>query len=199
MKLLTMNLFTMKLLKEVRKNKLLRRMLMSSNTGRDELPLHYGEIFGAWSYLLSMKGAMAKYQTLINHTGDHDLRKYLEDYIRNLVKPQMNEIENLLKANGIGLPPTPPERPIASMENIPVGARFNDVEIAGGAITDISAGLLACSQIMGQSLREDIAMMFGQFHLAIAQQGAALLRLNKDKGWVVKPPSFERMSEPARV
>ncbi len=194
-----MKFFTIKLFKEALKIKQLRRMIMSSSAGRNELPLHYGEIFGAWSYLLSMKGAMAKYQTLINHTGDHDLRKYLEDYISKLLKPQMEEIENLLKANGIGLPPTPPERPVASMENIPVGARFNDVEIAGGALTDISAGLLACSQIMGQSLREDIAMMFGQFHLAIAQQGAALLRLNKDKGWVVKPPSFERIPEPARA
>lgn len=172
---------------------------MSKNTGRDELPLHYGEIFGAWSYLVSLKGAMAKYQTLINHTGDHDLRKYLEDYLRNLVKPQMEEIENLLKVNGIGLPPSPPERPVASLENIPAGARFNDVEIAGGAAADIAAGLIACSQIIGQCLREDIAMMFGQFHLTIAQHGAALLRLNKDKGWMVKPPSYERILETVRA
>ncbi|MEW5921383.1 MAG: DUF3231 family protein [Bacillota bacterium] len=49
------------------------------------------------------------------------------------------------------------------------------------------------------TLREDIAMMFGQFHLANAQHGAALLQLNKEKGWIVKPPSYERIPETARV
>ena len=34
---------------------------------------------------------------------------------------------------------------------------------------------------MGTSTREDIALMYGQFHMAKAQLGAKLLRLNKIK------------------
>ncbi|MDO9574603.1 MAG: DUF3231 family protein, partial [Candidatus Contubernalis sp.] len=60
---------------------------------------------------------------------------------------------------------------------------------------DIAGGLLSCSQIMGISVREDIGAMFGQFHMNKAQYGLRLLRLNKDKGWMVIPPLHERVPE----
>jgi hypothetical protein len=41
---------------------------------------------------------------------------------------------------------------------------------------------------MGQSIREDIGMMFGQFHLKKAQFGVRVLHLNKEKGWLLPPP-----------
>ncbi len=71
--------------------------------------------------------------------------------------------------NGVALPPAPPERPVASIETIPPGARINDAEIAAKVSMDLAAGLVACSQAMGQSLREDVGMMFGQFHMKKAQ------------------------------
>jgi len=40
----------------------------------------------------------------------------------------------------------------------------------------------------GQCIREDIALMYGQFHMKKAQYGAKLLRMNKEKGWLVPPP-----------
>lgn len=161
-------------------------------------PMHYGEVFGVWSYLLGAKGASVAYQTLINHTGDTDLRKFLEDKIR-ATKQEIEQIENLLKANNTGLPPSPPERPTASLESIPVGARFNDPEIAASVSKDIATGLVTCSQIMGQSIREDIGMMFGQFHMTQAQLGVRLLRISKEKGWLVPPPLHMPAPEPAHV
>ena len=41
--------------------------------------------------------------------------------------------------------------------DIPVGARFQDPEVAAKLTADTAAGLVACSTIMGQSIREDIA------------------------------------------
>ncbi len=41
---------------------------------------------------------------------------------------------------------------------------------------------------MGIYTQEDIALMYGQFHAAKAIIGAKLLRLNKNKGWLVPPP-----------
>ena len=150
-------------------------------------PLHYGEVFGVWSHLLAANGMLVGYQTYANHTGDEDLKKLIEESI-DALKHEISQTEELLKVNGVGLPPSPPERPVADLESIPVGARFMDPEISASISKDIALGLVACSQMIGQSIREDVALLYGQFHLAKAQLGAKFLRLNKEKGWLVPPP-----------
>lgn len=150
-------------------------------------PMHYGEVFTTWSYLLASKGMLDMYQAFYNHAGDEDLRRLLKEAIQN-IKSENEQIEELLKLHGIGLPPTPAERPDVQIENIPVGARIMDMEIGAILAADVSKGLVTCSTIMGQSLREDIGMMFGQFHMKKAQFGVKVLRLNKEKGWVIPPP-----------
>ncbi|GGA52888.1 hypothetical protein GCM10007416_27490 [Kroppenstedtia guangzhouensis] len=124
---------------------------------------------------------------MLNHTGDEDLRNFIEDLIKT-GKQEEEQIERLLKENGVALPPTPPERPVANLESIPVGARFNDSEIAISIARDLTTGMVACSQAMGGSIREDIGMMYGQFHIKKAQAGTTLLRMQKEKGWLVPPP-----------
>jgi Protein of unknown function (DUF3231) len=167
---------------------IIRRITMGILSGNptDE-PMHYGEVFGTWSFLIVAKGLVAGYQTHLNHTGDEDLHKLLEEAIQG-GQQEIKQIEALLKENGIGLPPTPPERPEVCLEDIPTGARFQDPEIAAALSMSIAAGLVSCSQIIGQSVREDIAMMFGQFHIQKATLGAKVLRLNKEKGWLIPPP-----------
>ncbi|MEK4091701.1 MULTISPECIES: DUF3231 family protein [Viridibacillus] len=150
-------------------------------------PLHYGEVFTIWTSLAANNGLIAGYQTFFNHTGDKDLSKIIEECIQ-MMKEANKQLEKLLKVNGIALPPAPPERPNARIEAIPAGARFNDPEISAALSMDTAQGLVACSQAMGTCTREDVALMYGQFHLAKAQIGAKLLRLNKEKGWLVLPP-----------
>lgn len=159
--------------------------ILSSNS-KDE-PLHYGEVFSIWSNLAANYGMIAGYQTFYNHAGDKDLKKILEDFIQ-CAKEENKQLEEVLKTNGIALPPAPPERPEARLEDIPAGAKFNDPEISAALSLDAAAGLVACSQAMGMSIREDIGLMYGQFHTNKAQLGAKLLRLNKNKGWLVPPP-----------
>ncbi|WP_077623546.1 DUF3231 family protein [Sediminibacillus massiliensis] len=159
--------------------------IMSGN--QKNQPLHYGEVFGIWSFLAANKGMIAGYQTMANHTGDRDLKKYIEDTIQAM-KQESEDIEEVLKNNGIALPPSPPERAKAALEQIPPGARFNDPEISAALSRDVAQGLVACSQVIGQCIREDIAMMFGQMHMNKAQMGAKLLRMNKEKGWLIPPP-----------
>ncbi|MDX5474913.1 MAG: DUF3231 family protein [Bacillaceae bacterium] len=157
-------------------------------------PMHYGEVFATWSFLLTTKGLVAGYQTKLNHAGDEDLQKLLVDAIEG-GQQEIKQIEALLKENGVGLPPTPPERPNACLDDIPMGARFQDPEISASLARDIATGLVTCSQIIGQSIREDIAMVFGQFHVQKATLGAKVLRLNKEKGWLIPPPLHHYKSE----
>ncbi|SFK49227.1 Protein of unknown function [Halobacillus dabanensis] len=163
--------------------------ILSGNQQKE--PLHYGEVFSLWSYLSVAKGNLANYQTMYNHAGDQDLKRFLEELAQG-IKQETQEIEEILKVNGVVLPPSPPERAVANLEDIPVGARVNDPEISAGISMNISQGLVTCSQIIGQSTREDIAMLFGNFHMNKAQAGAKALRLNKEKGWLVLPPMHKK-------
>ena len=168
--------------------KTIRSVVMGILSGNPQNePMHYGEVFGTWTHLFTNKGLIAGYQSFLNHTGDQNLKKLIEEAIDGL-KNENQQLLEMLKTNGIGLPPTPPDRPYANLEDIPVGARFTDPEISASVSKDVAAGLVACSQIMGQCIREDIAMMYGQFHLAKAQFGLKMLRLNKEKGWLIPPP-----------
>jgi hypothetical protein len=151
-------------------------------------PLHYGEIYGLWSHVILSKGMLAGYQTVKNHAGDSDLRKFIEEISADLLKGQIVECEKILKLNGSTLPPSPPERAEADYRNIPVGARFNDPEIAMMLSIDIASGLVACSQMIGQCVREDLSALFLKYHSAKAAYGLRLLRMNKAKGWLVPPP-----------
>jgi hypothetical protein len=159
-----------------------------------EEPMHYGEVFGTWNYLLTAKSTIAGYQVQLNHAGDEELKKLLKDSIEGC-QEEVKQVEILLKENGIGLPPTPPEPPHACLDDIPTGARMADNAIAASLSANIASGLVACSAIIGQSIREDVAMMFGQFHLQKAQLGAKVLRLVKEKGWLIPPPLHKNKNE----
>lgn len=166
-----------------------------SGNPKDE-PMHYGEVYGAWMHLSVNHGLIAGYQTFVNHIGDEDLKKLVLEAIEAL-KEEKRQVEELLKTNGIGLPPAPPERPVAHLEDIPPGARFSDPEISASVSKDVAQGLVASSTMIGQSIREDIATMYGQFHMAKAQFGFKMLKLNKTKGWLVPPPLQVKSTERA--
>lgn len=161
-------------------------------------PMHYGEIFSVWQYSLVAKGALSFYQAFLNHAGDKDLKKILEALI-DQAKLEIKECDTLLNENGIAPAPALPQRPDAKIEDIPVGARFTDPEIAAKIASDTSLGLVACSQIMGQSIREDIGALFAKYHLTKAALGVKILQLTKEKGWLVPPPLQVKRPEAVEV
>lgn len=153
-----------------------------------EEPLHSGEVFNLWSHLFATKSYLVTLQILMNHSGDHDLKVFLEDLLENCIKQEEQQTEAILKTNGIRLPPAPPARPDVRPEDIPAGARFNDPEIAVLVQREIMAGKILCSYVMGISNREDIAEMYGEFHTQKAEYEVKLLKISKEKGWLVPPP-----------
>ncbi|HAQ07237.1 MAG TPA: hypothetical protein DCR24_06845 [Bacillus bacterium] len=164
-----------------------------SGNPKDE-PMHYGEVYSTWMHLSVNNGLIAAYQTFINHIGDEDLKKLVQEAI-DAMKGENSQIEELLKENGIALPPAPPERPVANLEDIPPGAKFSDPEISAAVSKDVAEGLVACSTVIGQVIREDIGAMYGQFHMAKAQFGFKMLKLNKSKGWLIPPPLQVKSTE----
>lgn len=163
---------------------------------KDE-PLHYGEIMNLWTASMTGKGMISSLEAYRNHAGDHDLIKLLGEMLEQ-TRQEVEECDKILTENGIAPPPALPARPKVEVEDIPVGARFSDQEIAAMIALSNSAGLTACSAVMGSAIREDISAMFGKYHTQKAQLGLKILRLNKQKGWLVPPP-LQLKKEPAPV
>lgn len=157
------------------------------NGNPQDEPMHYGEIFSLWTTSMLAKGTVSCYQAYLNHAGDKDLKKILDDLI-DQAKQEIKDCDALLTDNGVAPAPVLPERPPAKLEEIPVGARFTDPEIAAKIAADTSLGLVACSQVMGQSIRVDIGALFAKYHLAKAALGVRILEMTKEKGWLIPPP-----------
>ncbi|MCG7382049.1 DUF3231 family protein [Paenibacillus sp. ACRRY] len=56
------------------------------------------------------------------------------------------------------------------------------------AAADTSLGLVAASQVIGQSIREDIGALFAKYHVTKTVLGVRILQMNKEKGWLIPPP-----------
>lgn len=153
-------------------------------------PLHEGEVFGVWTFISVNNGLVSIYQSFINHAGDKDLIAMLKEAVSTM-KEENQHASEILKANGIALPPALPDRPVASAEEIPVGARFMDPEISAILADNVAQGLVSSSAAIGHAVREDIATMFAQVHTKKVDFGARLLQLTKEKAWLIPPPLHE--------
>ncbi|KIL51749.1 hypothetical protein KP77_12610 [Jeotgalibacillus alimentarius] len=153
-------------------------------------PLHYGEIYGVWSALLKAKSSIAANQTLLNHAGDRELRELIEEAIK-MGQDESRQLEELLIEHQIQVPPSPPARAKAGIDQIPDGARFQDPEIAASIAASTGTAMTADSQMIAQCVREDVGLMFAQFHTQKVAFAAKTLRLSKEKGWLIPPPLYQ--------
>jgi hypothetical protein len=160
---------------------------------KDE-PLHYGEIFQIWIYSAKKKSTISTYQLYMSHAGDKDLKRLLNNLVQQ-ARQAVVECDELLVHNGIIPPPSLPERPLVRLEDIPTGARFSDVEIAVAVGENLASGLIACSQVIGSSIRIDVGLLFSKYYALHLASSAAALEISKEKGWLVPPPLQIRRPE----
>lgn len=161
---------------------------MASIVNNQEEPLHSGEIFHLWTFLYEGKANVVTLQVLINHSGDQELKTFLEDLLENCFEEEVLQVEGILKELGIRLPPAPPDRPHVELQDIPAGARFNDSEIAGLIKKELIYGRTLCSYIIGCSAQEYVRNLFEEYHSERADFEKKLLTLSKQKGWMTSPP-----------
>ncbi|WP_144939617.1 DUF3231 family protein [Paenibacillus sp. 32O-W] len=163
-----------------------------------EEPLHYGEIYDVWSFSMKAKGCSSVYRAYSFHAGDKDLKAILNDLIGQ-AELEAKECDAILTNNDIVPSPALPERPETKLADIPMGARISDQEIAALIAADNAASMVACSQIMGKSIREDIGALFAKYHATKTALGLRLLEMNKAKGWLVPPPLQIKRPEPVNA
>ncbi|MFB9329172.1 DUF3231 family protein [Paenibacillus aurantiacus] len=150
-------------------------------------PLHYGEIFQTWTYAARQRKTISTYQLYRSHAGDDELKRLVVNLIQQ-AKQSAAECDEILVHNGIMPPPAFAERPPVKLEDIPAGARFADQEIAIAIGEDLAVNLIACSQLIGSSIRIDVGALFAKYYALHVASAAAALELSKEKGWLVPPP-----------
>jgi hypothetical protein len=161
-------------------------------------PLHYGEIFDLWSFSAKAKGCISVYKAYQYHAGDKDLKEILADLV-DQAELEAKECDQILVRNDIAPSPYLPERPKAQLADIPVGARITDPEISVLIAADLAASITTCSQMIGKAIREDVAGLFGKYHITKVTLGLRNLRMSKEKGWLVPPPLQIKVPELVQV
>lgn len=154
------------------------------------LPLHAGEAFGLWAYCEAVSETRAICRLLLNHTDDKELKELIEHFIADVLQPQMMKVQEVMLNKGLSLPDITPDKPKADPGQIPVGARFEDPQIANMLVVKIQGLLLFCHEGLARTLQQDLAAMYYTFQSHVLAQGATLTPLMRKRGWLRLPPVF---------
>lgn len=153
-------------------------------------PLTAAEAFYIWAYYVAVNEARELLLVMANHTSDTDLKETIEHFIADVMEPQILKAKELMVKEKIVLPEITPDTPKANADEIPVGARLRDVQIARMLVVKVQ-GLLELSQFgLRFGARTDVIAMFHRFQNQVLAQGFTLRDTMLRRGWFPKTPSF---------
>jgi len=152
-------------------------------------PLHIGEAMACWTYLAILNEASRYLEIALNTTTDKDLSQSLVDS-RDQCQSESRQLTDFMRHEGLSLPPTSEAKPKSEPDDIPIGVKMTDDEIANGLSIKTVAAILHCAASASESIRSDVGMMFTQFQAEKLKYGATLKVLMKKRGWLKTPPYY---------
>lgn len=155
-----------------------------------KIPLHVGEVMNVWAYYTFLDEAKRYSVLAMNHTSDNELAHLLEDIIYGLEDVQISKIKEYMKTNGIPLPDTSAQKSISDPTEIPQGAKMTDVEIANAVALKIASAIVFLSRGIAESVRDDVAMMFTEFHAQKLGYAMKTKKMMVKRGWLKSPPFY---------
>jgi hypothetical protein len=162
----------------------------------NKAPLHVGETMNLWMFLTTIHEANIFNQMGINSTNDDELLEMLQDSSKACEK-QTKQVSNLLIKEGIPLPPLTQHKPTSSPNDIPLGAKMTDDEIANGvSIKDVSI-IMLCAAGLTQSIRTDVGRIFLQLMLERITFDTSLKNMMIRRGWIKVPPYYTPSGSPS--
>jgi hypothetical protein len=91
---------------------------------------------------------------------------------------------------GIPLPPVSQSKPKSDPNNVPLGVKITDDEIANFIGIKVASNIVLCSTNMSQSIRNDIGLMWARFHTEKMIFGMELKTAMRKRGWIKVPPYY---------
>jgi hypothetical protein len=170
--------------------------LQNKMDNEEKAPLHVGETMNLWLFLTTVHEANIFTQVGINSTNDDELLEMLQDSSKACEK-QTKQVRDFLIKAGVPLPPLTEHKPTSSPNEIPLGVKLTDDEIANGvSIKDVSI-IMLCAAGITQSIRTDIGSMFLQLMLERITFDTSLKSMMIKRGWVKVPPYYTPSGSPS--
>ncbi|WP_245954364.1 DUF3231 family protein [Paenibacillus flagellatus] len=160
-------------------------------------PLHVGEVMGCWIYLGGLEEAASMVQAGLNTTTDGDLVHALKQD-QQLGEDQRKRLTDFMIREGISLPPASETKPKSNPNDIPLGVKLTDDEIANGLSIKIASLIMNAAAGATQSIRNDVGLMFAQFQAEKMAFGASLKALMRKRGWIKIPPYYYPPGRPGQ-
>ncbi|MGJ9383819.1 DUF3231 family protein [Salipaludibacillus sp. CF4.18] len=152
-------------------------------------PLNIIEASYSWLYYGIAKEAIAFEEAGLNTTRDDELKGMLNDAIK-LCTDHAQQLEKLMKNEGVTLPPVSESKPKTDNKDIPLGVKLTDEEIANGLALKVLAMSNKSASGVAECVRTDIGVMWLQFFNEVAVFGATLKIKMRKRGWAKYPPAF---------
>jgi hypothetical protein len=156
----------------------------------EKKPLNIIEVANLWLYLAICNNTLRNEELAYNVAEDSELKKKLQD-ARDIHKAIAEEINKLLKDEGVSLPDDTPEKPLVGRQNIPAGAKLNDEEIANLMSFNLLLGINYASRSLTEAIRPDVGFIFFKVIIRKNALGITLKDLMQKRGWLRNPPPYK--------
>lgn len=161
-------------------------------------PLHVGEVMSLWTMLTIFEEAHSIYIAALNMTTDDELIHALKE-AKKASKQDIKELREFLKKEGVPLPLASAEKPNSEPNDVPLGVKLTDYEIANAVSAKIATNVAFCGASMAQSIRNDVGMLFLKYQMEMITYGASLKTLMRKRGWIKVPPYYYPPGMPKNV
>lgn len=151
--------------------------------------LHIGEAMGCWLYFTALAEEVPVLEASLNTTTDDELIKLLKK-AKNLGEHQINILKSFMINEGIPLSQVSESKPKSDPNNVPLGVKATDEEIANFISAKVAANIVMSSTNMSQCIRNDISLMWARFHTEKLVYGMELKTAMRKRGWLKVPPYY---------
>ncbi|HYF75970.1 MAG TPA: DUF3231 family protein [Symbiobacteriaceae bacterium] len=163
---------------------------------KEEKPLHAGEVMHLWKIMAAFTDGHTLLLVLLNHASDTELKRYIESFTKDFEEPWMKRFTDFMQNEGIPLPPASAVHPKANHNEIPLGAKFTDGEIASVIAAKVLTGTAFVQAAILDTLHYGLARMLMELELAAYRQAFVLRQLMEERGWMKAPPAWNQRSRP---
>lgn len=163
--------------------------LTIDNMDEPESPLHVIEVGDCWQYLATVEEFIRYEEIGLNTTNDDELIEMLTDAIK-LCESQVDKLSKFMKKEGIPLPESASPKPESQPNDVPLGVKLTDDEIANGIAFKLVSCMMASARGQAGAIRSDVGIIWLSFFTDWVTFGTTLKTLMRKRGWLKVPPYY---------